>query len=204
MSEFPPPAGRHDGELPDELRPFVAAWRCETEAPPDLAAAVVSALRVERAAAPPARPGWRHAALAVCAAGLVAGAGVWWAPAGPTDAGVSVTASDGAETPAPSDAVVATQAEASPAPAVPSAEPASPLDFDRPAARFVAFAPPLPDPADWLTRDALAEAWAAVPAADPDRTWRDELADGVRPYRRGVSTAVGLFARAVPPGPRGL
>ena len=186
------PAGRHDADLPAELRPFVAAWRAEPEVPPDLAASVVAALRVERAAPPiSTRPRWRHAAAAVLAAGVLVGVGVMWEPAEPNAATVAAAPPPLAE-PAPA------QAEEVPV-EVPRTLAAAP-----PRARFVAFAPPLPEPGAWLSRDRLAEAWAAVPVADPGRTWRDEVADGVRPLRRGAETAIGLFARAVPPPPRSL
>ena len=194
------PAGRHDRDLPPELRPAVAAWRAEPLDPPPLAGAVLAALREERPAPlrPLRSPRWRHAAAALGTALSLAVAGGLWRGGAPSAPPVPV-----ADVPLAASPVAV--AAATPEPEPPA--PVSPAPRDRGATgrlprTLVAIAPPLPDAGRWLSRDALVDAWAAVPASDPDRTWRDELADGVRPYRRGVDTALGLFARAVPPPPR--
>ena len=188
------PGGRHNMDLPPELRPFVAAWRAADDAPPDFAASVAATLRVERAREPATmRARWRHAGAAICAAVLLLACGLMMRPG--ADRAVELAAA-----PVPADA-----AAPAPAPVPPVGSEVAPVAADaegefRP--RLLAF--PLAtaerwSPAGWVEPDVLAETWAKFPTPDPDRTWRDELADGVRPYRRGAETAWGLFASAVPP-----
>ena len=210
MSDRVRVAGRHDRELPPELRRAVAAWRAVDRTGgdvSDLAPAVLHRLRAARPApaAAPARPRWGQFAAALCAAGLLVAAGVALVPAGGEPAERFAAAP--VPEPAPEPAVVVVPA-APPELAAVGPEPAEVVppatEPVRPAFPTDLLVGRLSAPRAWLSPDRLADAWAAVPASRPGRTWRDEVRDGVRPLRAGVSTAVGLFARAVPPPPRSM
>ena len=180
---------RHDPDLPPALRDAVAAWRTDAEAP-DLAPAVLAALRTAPAVDPPARR-WSHAAAALLAASLLIAAAVWFSE--PPDAAVPLAADGSPVVPAPAEPV-------SPEPAPAPVEVAADLPVPAPTAAGPSERPsPRRDllPADLFSPDRLAAAWEILP--DPNRTWRDELRDGVRPFRAGAENVVTLFAEALPP-----
>ena len=197
-----PAAGINDRELPPALRSAVGAWRADADAL-DLAPAVLERLRLERPrpASPPPPPRWRQAAAALCAVALLIAAGLILLTTGEPDRMVAaVPPAVPVPRTVPSDPMSATTKQIAPS-AVAVAPAARPRRMRVPA---IPFAERLPAAREWLSTDRLADVWAAVPAPDPNRTWRDELRDGVRPYRAGVSTAVDLFAQALPPPPRSL
>ena len=174
-------------------RRAVAAWR-EDVGCPDLAPAVLAALKAAPAADPPRPARWRHVALAVTAAGLLVAAGQFGLKFVPPPAAVETAEFAALPTPDPP----ATVPEAAPVLPVPAAAVPRPVPRERVAGLFPA--PPRMNemfPAEAFTPERLAAAWSALP--DPNRTWRDEVRDGVRPYRDGVDTVVTLFAEALPP-----
>ena len=215
--------GRNDALLPPALRPAVAAWRVDrgwADDCPDFAADVLTDLRAERrtavrpAAIEPRRRRWRHAAALGVAAALC-GAAAWLTA--PSPDGVELAAVEpGQPTPA-----VPRPADVPPDPLSAEAAPAGAAAVVVPAAPVVAAADPppvatprrpsglglVPDgfmPTDLsaaLDRRTFDEAWANLPVADPRRTWRDELSDGIRPYRDGADRVYDLFAKALPPAP---
>ena len=192
------------GKLGEPLRAAVARWRADDDAP-DFAPAVLRALREERRVDRPTVPRrWRHAGLATLAAGLLIAAGSFVLPPAADRGGEQAAA------PTPVEPRVTPPAPAPPEP--------PPADADVPAVAAVERPRPPRPPSVWLPADRLAlrddllpenlftperlsAAWEILP--DPNRTWRDELRDGVRPYRDGVDNVVALFAEALPPRQRG-
>ena len=174
-------------------RRAVAAWREDVDCP-DLAPAVLAALKSTPATEPPRPARWRHVALAVTAAGLLIAAGRFGLNRISPTVAVKTTA-------------VVVPPTTEPPPVGPGAAPVAPVPVgvtSRPVPRErVAGLFPAPPrmgemfPAEAFTPERLAAAWSALP--DPNRTWRDEVRDGVRPYRDGVDTVVTLFAKALPP-----
>ena len=192
--EFPPNAATG---LEEPLRSAVSAWRRDDEVP-DFAPAVLRALREERRVdRPTAQRRWTHAGLATLAAGLLVAAGSLAVPPaaerGVEQAAASTPIEPRATPPVPADADVPEIA--------PVERPRPPRG---PSERFPADRLALRDnllPENLFTSERLSAAWKILP--DPNRTWRDELRDGVRPYRDGVDNVAALFAEALPPRQRG-
>ncbi|NNJ24002.1 hypothetical protein [Alienimonas chondri] len=188
--------------LPESLRLTLPAWRADLDVP-DLAPGVVRRLRSTPTVEPPPR-NWAHVGWATLAAGLLIASSF-----------VPNAFRQGVDQDAESAIV-----EAQPISA-PSGTNLQPLDGSETTVVRVETPPedtdenirePRAFPADRLTlrenllpkdlfsADRLAGAWAALP--DPNRTWRDEVRDGVQPFRDGAQTVATLFAEALPPARR--
>ncbi|QDT17390.1 hypothetical protein [Alienimonas californiensis] len=210
MSDFTP----ESDELPPALALALPAWRLDTDVP-DFAPGVVRRLREERRRERPNGGGsprrWRQAAWATLAAALLIGCSVLWMQG------------DNAEAPRMAAAEPSVPAAVQPAPSPPafvqpereppSLPPVSVSVAGLPGeeSEGLAVGPGAPRlsperaialrddllPVDLFSTDRLAQAWAVLP--DPNRTWRDEVRDGVQPFRAGAETVATLFAEALPP-----
>lgn len=207
MSDFIP----ESDELPPPLAHALPAWRLDADVP-DFAPEIVRRLREERlrdrsnGGGPPRR--WQQAAWATLAAGLLIGCSALWMRAGNEEPEMAAAE--------PSQPTPVLQAASPPVFVEPDREPTSPSPVAVAGTAELALERPVVDPAsprlsperaialrddllpvDLFSTDRLAQAWAVLP--DPNRTWRDEVRDGVQPFRAGAETVATLFAEALPP-----
>ena len=201
-----------DSEFEREpLASALAVWKRDDDLP-DLAPGVLAALRTDRAACerasaePPRR--WSHAG----AATLTAAALITLALVLPGEPVTAPTLVDADATAPPSENETDPESDAI-TPDSPSSDAtliaadAPPLVGSNPDPDATASAPTLPGPTltvrddlspeSFFSSDRIAAAWEILP--DPNRTWRDEVRDGVRPFRDGADAVVTLFAEALPP-----